>query len=249
MTAPVMAPMPAGDEPAAGRKKSGAARVWSVVSGIVIAVVLVAAVVALIVAICYRAQGETLTVGGMQYRIVLTGSMEGDREDSLRTHSIVGIQVAPEDEAQRQEFFASLQVGDIITFNDWTRTGTQDDPVVNTHRIVEINGTETGFTFTTQGDANDAPDAQPIGEDDVIGKVTWSNYGLGAFLYFLCSTTGIVVCLIVPAALILIYEIFNIARIVRADRHRKQQEESDAREREIERLRAELEELKRGEEK
>ena len=40
MTAPVMAPMPAGDEPAAGRKKSGAARVWSVVSGIVIAVVL-----------------------------------------------------------------------------------------------------------------------------------------------------------------------------------------------------------------
>ena len=66
---------------------------------------------------------------------------------------------------------------------------------------------------------------------------------------FLCSTTGIVVCLSVPAALILIYEIFNIARIVRADRHRKQQEESDAREREIERLRAELEELKRGEEK
>ena len=182
MTAPVMAPMPAGDEPAAGRKKSGAARVLSVVSGIVIAVVLVAAVVALIVAICYRAQGETLTVGGMQYRIVLTGSMEGDREESLRTRSMVGMQVAPEDEAQRQEFFASLQVGDIITFNDWTRTGTQDDPVVNTHRIVEINETETGFTFTTQGDANEAPDAQPIGEDDVSGKVTWSNYGLGAFL-------------------------------------------------------------------
>ena len=66
-------------------------------------------------------------------------------------------------------------------------------------------------------------------------------------MYFLCSSTGIIVCLIVPASVILIYEVINIIRILRSEKRRKQQEETDAREQEIERLRAELEELKRGE--
>lgn len=47
--------------------------------------------------------------------------------------------------------------------------------------------------------------------------------------------------------MILIYEVINIIRILRSEKRRKQQEETDAREQEIERLRAELEELKRGE--
>ena len=84
---------------------------------------------------------------------------------------------------------------------------------------------------------------------DVIGVVEWSNYPIGAALNFLCSTTGIVVCLIVPASLILIFEVINIVRIVRSDKRSRQQQETAAREQEIARLRRELEELKRGEEK
>lgn len=220
---------------------------WSVLSTIIISVILIVALVALVVAVCYRAQGETLTIGGMQYRIVLTGSMEGGREDSIRAHSIIGIEAVPKDAQGQESFFSALKEGDVITFNDWTSTGTADDPVVNTHRIIEVIETEDGREYRTQGDANDDPDARAVAEADIIGKVVWSNYALGAFLYFLCSTTGMVVCLIVPAAIILIYEVVHIIRILQSDKRRKQSEETDAREQEIERLRAELEELKRGE--
>ena len=227
----------------------GAGEIGSAVSAVLVAVILVAALAALIVAICYRAQGETLTLGGMQYRIVLTGSMEGEREDSIRTHSLIGIRAVPEEEEARAAFFEELEVGDILTFNDWTRTGAGGDPVVNTHRIVEIARTVGATRYRTQGDANDGPDAYLVEQADVIGVVEWSNYPIGAALNFLCSTTGIVVCLIVPASLILIFEVINIVRIVRSDKRSRQQQETAAREQEIARLRRELEELKRGEEK
>ena len=225
-----------------GRKKA-----WSVISTVLVSVILLAALVALAVAIGYRVQGETLTVGGMQYRIVLTGSMEGDREDSIRTDSLIGIRVVPDEEAAREAFFAELGEGDIITFNDWSRTGAAGDPLVNTHRIVEVIGTGDGVRYRTQGDANSGPDARLVEQGDVIGVVEWNNYPLGAMLSFLCSTKGIVICLIVPAGLILIFEVINIVRIVRSDKRREQQQETAAREQEIERLRRELEELKRGE--
>ena len=225
-----------------GRKKA-----WSVIFTVLVSVILLAALVALAVAIGYRVQGETLTVGGMQYRIVLTGSMEGDREDSIRTDSLIGIRVVPEEEAAREAFFAELGEGDIITFNDWSRTGAAGDPLVNTHRIVEVIGTGDGVRYRTQGDANSGPDARLVEQGDVIGVVEWNNYPLGAMLSFLCSAKGIVICLIVPAGLILIFEVINIVRIVRSDKRREQQQETAAREQEIERLRRELEELKRGE--
>ena len=217
------------------------------ISTVLVSVILLAALVALAVAIGYRVQGETLTVGGMQYRIVLTGSMEGDREDSIRTDSLIGIRVVPDEEAAREAFFAELGEGDIITFNDWSRTGAAGDPLVNTHRIVEVIGTGDGVRYRTQGDANSGPDARLVEQGDVIGVVEWNNYPLGAMLSFLCSTKGIVICLIVPAGLILIFEVINIVRIVRSDKRREQQQETAAREQEIERLRRELEELKRGE--
>ncbi len=247
-TAEVSAPPEAPSEQAAEKPK-GAHRVWNVISTVIVCVILAAAIAVLAVALAYRAQGETLTLGGMQYRIVLTGSMEGEREDSIRTHSVIGIRVVPEEGEARADFFSRLEAGDIITFNDWSRTGAENDPIVNTHRIVEVVESADGVKYRTQGDANDSPDTRLVEQEDVIGVVTWSNYPLGACLNFLCSTTGIVVCLILPASVILIFEVINIVRIVRSDKRRKQQEETAAREQEILRLRAELEELKRGEEK
>ena len=226
--------------------KTKTKKVWNVVSSIIVGVVLVAAVCALGVAIGYRAQGQTLTVGGSQLRLVLTGSMEGSEEDSIRTNSVITVKTVPEDAEQAREFMDSLEVGDVITFYD---TSLGASALVVTHRIVGItdNGNG-GVSFTTKGDANDSPDPSPVDEGDVIGVVTGSNYPLGAFLTFLTSATGIVVCLIIPAAIIMIYEIFRIAFLVRKDKKDKRKSELDEKEQEIERLRRELEEMKkRGE--
>lgn len=220
-------------------------KVWNIVSAVIVAIVLIAAICALGVSIAYRVQGQTLTIGGTQFRLVLTGSMEGEEEDSIRTNSVIAIKTVPKDAEEARKFIDELEVGDIITFYD---TSLGADDIVVTHRIVEIRQTSGGTSFITKGDANNTQDASPVDESDVIGVVTGSNYAFGAFLTFLTSTTGIVVCLIVPAAVIMIYEIFRIAFLVNKDKKQKRQSEMDEKEQEIERLRQELEEMKkRGE--
>lgn len=220
-------------------------KAWNVISTVLVFALLAVAVSALCVSIAYRVQGQTLTVGGKQWRIVLTGSMEGEAEDSIRTHSLITVRTVPEDEQEAREFFAELEVGDIITFYD-TSAGAQE--LVVTHRITEIRQAGGSYAYVTKGDANATHDAAAVLPSEVIGVVTGSNYAAGAFLYFLTSRTGIVVFLIVPAALIMIYEIFNIARMVSRDRQRKREREMEEKQREIDRLRKELKEMqKRGE--
>jgi len=64
---------------------------------------------------------------------------------------------------------ADLKVGDVITFQPFS-----DDPSLTTHRIKAITYGSRGEQFVTQGDANNAPDLKPIGEDQVQGKVWYS---------------------------------------------------------------------------
>ena len=225
--------------------KAKVKKAWNVISAVIVAFILIAAICALGVAVGYRVQGQTLTVGGTQIRLVLTGSMEGEAEDSIRTHSVIAIKTVPEDKEQADEFIRSLKEGDIITFRS---SAPGETGMVITHRIIDVREDGGEITFITKGDANDSADASPVKAENVIGAVTGSDYPLGAILTFLTSSTGIVVCLIVPAALIMIYEIFRIAFLVSKDKKQKSQSEAEDREREIERLRRELDELKRREE-
>ena len=56
--------------------KTKVKKAWNVISEVIVAFILIAAICALGVAVGYRVQGQTLTVGGTQIRLVLTGSME-----------------------------------------------------------------------------------------------------------------------------------------------------------------------------
>ena len=218
---------------------SKAKKFLSVLSAVLIAFFLLLAIVCLAVALPYKLKGEDAEIFGRQIRIVLTGSME----PTIRTDSLVCVDAAPESGEERDEFMQSLQVGDIITFYDWSETSRSD--VVVTHRIVRIEETETGLRFICHGDAvADPNETQTISESDVIGIVEWSNYPLGKIISFLRTTAGIVLVLIVPAAVILVYEIFFILQTIKARKEEKKREEAAALEQEIERLRRELEELK-----
>ena len=66
--------------------------------------------------------------------------------------------------------FAELQVGDIITYQiESGKAG------VITHRIVSVGATqEGGRVFTTKGDNNSLPDAAPVQEVQVKGKLFYA---------------------------------------------------------------------------
>jgi signal peptidase len=90
---------------------------------------------------------------GVQPYAVLSGSMS----PAFPTGALIYVRAA-----QAQE----VRVGDPITFR------LEDGPVVATHRVISIDD-ENGC-FHTKGDANEAPDGQPVYFDHLIGIPVFS---------------------------------------------------------------------------
>lgn len=119
-----------------------------------------------------------------QTYVVLSGSME----PAIHVGSvIVAVAVDPE----------SLKVGDVITY---VRPGDQENI---THRIVGIKGGAGGRAFTTQGDANGAPDPGDIRFDRLAGRVRTSIPYLGYVFSFIGSQQMRFLFIVVPGLLLL----------------------------------------------
>ncbi|NMH99730.1 signal peptidase I [Pseudonocardia acidicola] len=93
-------------------------------------------------------------VTGAAALTVLSGSME----PALPVGSTVVIRPRP---------VAEIGVGDVITFTDRDRQS--GDTRIVTHRVIEV---QPGPAFRTKGDANNAPDPNPVAAADVHG-VEW----------------------------------------------------------------------------
>jgi len=98
-----------------------------------------------------------IAVGGTAYT-VLTGSMQ----PHLPPGTFIVVQPSPS---------ANIRIGDVVTYQ--LRSG---QPEVVTHRVVQrtIDATTGEVTFITQGDANNAPDALPVREVQLRGKVWYA---------------------------------------------------------------------------
>lgn len=101
----------------------------------------------------------------------------------------------------------SLQKNDVITF--WTII--DGKKVKNTHRIVEINESESSKNFITRGDNNGSNDDISVFPADIIGK--WTNVkisGFGKVMSFLRTKTGFFMCILIPMALFFLFELYKM---------------------------------------
>ncbi|GAB3203003.1 hypothetical protein GCM10027261_43250 [Geodermatophilus arenarius] len=95
---------------------------------------------------------------------------------------------------------ADLAVGDVVTFQR-----TPDAPELVTHRVVAVDDQGGTPVLVTQGDANDAPDLDPVPADAVRGELWFSVPGLGRAAAVLHSPKGVgllvvLVCGVLAAA-------------------------------------------------
>lgn len=130
--------------------------------------------------------------GGYKTLVVLSGSME----PKIHTGSVVVIK--PEKE---------YKVGDVITFGENTKT-----KVPTTHRIFEIKDENGTKTFTTKGDANNAPDQKTITQSEIIGKVLFSVPYVGYAVEAAKKPVGFVLIVVIPAVIIIYDEAQNIKK-------------------------------------
>lgn len=88
----------------------------------------------------------------------------------------------------------SYGIGDIVTFYD----STKGEYV--THRIILVTENGDSYSYVTQGDANDAPDAFSVPQTSVVGKVVCVLRGAGTVISFLQTPAGFAVVLCVGGA-------------------------------------------------
>lgn len=200
------------------------------------------------------------TIFGQQMRYVQTESMAKNEETydrisqyeikDIPIYSMVFIEVVPEDKTEAEKWYDELEVGDVLTFKYvYVRQETI------THRLIkkEANGNG-GWILTLDGDnksegaessvqvinTSDDPDTA---QNYVIGKVVGTNYLFGLFITTLKHPAGIVCLIILPALLILFFEVFKVSRLINADKKKKDNEEKKKQLAELEELRQRLAEL------
>lgn len=144
-------------------------------------------------------------IGGRVLMSVNSGSMEPE----FYQGDLIICDVLTEDEKQ------ALQVGDVISFNAGDLDGDGESDF-NTHKITEINLDSNGkiVSFVTQGVAEGAS-TETVTIGNVLAKWTGTRLaGIGTFISFLQTPTGFLCLIVLPLALLFIYQIFVLVRAV-----------------------------------
>ena len=156
------------------------------------------------------------TVGGYAPLIVVTDSMY----PKIQSGDLIVV---------RSEKAENIQVGDVISFFDPDGNGSS----VVTHRVVEIIS-EGGLKFRTKGDANNTEDTSAVPAANLVGR--WNDFriaGAGNVAMFLQTTPGLIVCVAVPAILLI-----GLDMLRRRKYEKEQKADTDALLKELEELRA-----------
>lgn len=199
--------------------------------------VLVAILAFFVVAVTVTAKRDsdgTATVFGLQLRFVKSGSMEkcdltdvsGYKIKSIPVKSCIFIEVVPEDENARAEWYKKLKVGDVLTFK---YTYASQETI--THRIVSLDEkTNGGFVITLEGD--NKSDKTNVGQqiidtttekigvsrNYVIGKVVGQSYLLGLAVYAFSQPICVLFLIVIPCVVIIILQVQRIVRVTQEDK-------------------------------
>lgn len=139
----------------------------------------------------YTNQDEVPSVGGYLPLIVLTDSMYPAIEsgDLIICHT-----------AEAEE----IKVGDVIAFFDPAGNGT----TIVTHRVMEVvNDGE--LSFVTKGDNNNTEDKLPVPGKNLVGVYCSRIDGAGNIAMFMQSSTGLIVCVVLPIIILVAYDIIR----------------------------------------
>jgi signal peptidase len=176
-------------------KNSVAHRVMTVI-GIILCVILTPMLIinCTLIIKSFVNKSEVPTFGGYMPLIVLTDSMYPD----IAAGDLIFCRTVDPD---------SLTEGDVISFFDPAGNGT----VVTTHKIVEILTEEDGSrSFRTRGINNNTDDRIPVHEDKVVGIYTdFRLEGAGNVALFMQSSTGLIVCVVVPLIALIGYDLIR----------------------------------------
>lgn len=185
----------------------------------VMAIALALCITSLVCVVSYILSGADHSVFGIQLRVVLSTSMEGEESfyeahdyaiEALPKDTIVFVGSVPDETDKRAAWYGSLQEGDVLVFEyDWPDRGR----IVLMHRIIGIDRRDGETVIRLKGDhPKSEGQVQEIRstDDAVLGKVNGQSRALGAMMLPLRQGWGYLVLALVAAA-VYIPEIMRLA--------------------------------------
>src|SRR3989344_8126140 len=149
---------------------------------------------------------------GNKALIVRSGSMQ----PAIGVGDLVVVNARKPVAAPAPSIFPKYKIGDIVAFS-----GQKDTSTITTHRIVDTKAQDGKILYQTKGDANDSPDSGLVAEDKILGKSAFKIPALGKIFALAKTRDGFLALVIVPALLVIIFEVINIIREIGNIRRRK----------------------------
>lgn len=189
------------------------------VVGIVLCIILIPILLVNITLIAksYINKDEVPSIGGHLPLIVLTDSMY----PAIESGDLIICRTVEAEE---------IAEGDVIAFFDPAGNGTS----IVTHRVVELVEQDGETKFRTRGDNNNTDDKLLVSADDLVARYQSRIAGAGHVAMFMQSTTGLIICVVLPIILLVGYDVLR-----RRLYERKKQDDTDALLAELAALRAE----------
>ena len=124
-------------------------------------------------------------------------------------------------EVRDEKEVVDYTVGEVVTF-DYVVDG---EHILNTHRIVSKTGEGANAVYQTQGDNRETNPNIDDGFRSMFDiKAKWTGRriaALGAIIGFLQSSTGFLVCIVIPLSLFFVYEVIQLVIIITQMRAKK----------------------------
>ena len=244
-------------------KSKKAKKVFKVVLNVLTYLFVALCLVAVVFSITGKKSEDGATeIFGYQLRVVKSDSMaryEGFDTSSfdigaIPVGSMVFVESVPTD--KKAEWYGALEVGDVLTFR-YVYGGTQ---YTITHRISKITPKGDGnYVFELKGDNKASENSDTLEQtidtsftestNYILGKVVGQSRFLGFVVTIIGSPVGLICVVIVPALIIIIFEVVRIVGLFKKDKKEKEKESVKQMSEEIELLKKQLLELQDKENK
>ena len=123
---------------------------------------------------------------------------------------------------EKRDDYNILNVGDIVTFYAFK----DGQKYYDTHRIVNIKPHNQTNYYVTRGDNAIADDIDPASFTNVVGVYTGYKVPyLGGVMDFLKTQMGIFICIVLPLALLFIWQLFKFISVFTESKKQKAVEE------------------------
>lgn len=234
-------------------------KLTNIVTNVLLCVFLVIALLSVLLTIfSYKDADGAAELFGYQMRVVTSDSMAKseftDVSDfeikDIPLRSMVFVKTVPKDAEKADQWYRSLQVGDVLTFRYVYTT-----QITITHRIIDIEEKlDGGFVIHLAGDNKNSETGQliqmidtsiPQNTNYVIGKVVGRAYLFGVIISFLMQPVGMILVIILPCVVIIGLEVAKIIKTMTAEKKLQEQAEKEEKEKELEELRCKLAALER----